>query len=354
VIVDYLRFGPIVGLPQTNGRGAFRSHRERTLAEFKNVGVTAGVALYQTEPEPKERFTEDEKPFVQDSLFFWLTGWDDPDCGILIDLDTAQSTLLLPDRTDEYELYNGARPATAEIIAQTGVDAVTTLKSLPELLAARSPSMIYATPFPIDVTGFPVDREVLLVATATARRLKSAQEVAALRTASHLTGQAIIDLLRWFRWHEGMTESDVQAYFEFRGRMLGCRTVAFPTIVGAGANATILHGKKGASPIARGDLILLDCGLSFGHYAGDITRTFPASGKFSPEQATVYGALLAAQKSLINAFVYLSVFLSGHPLFKLQCLDRNSRRTDSTRRTAPSGARSCWCPAGVNRRPGSS
>jgi Xaa-Pro aminopeptidase len=140
----------------------------------------------------------------------------------------------------------------------------------------------------------------LLIATSIARTLKSPDEIAALRTAGQVTGQVIVDLLRWFRWHERMKEYEVEAYFEFRRRMLGCRDVAFSTVVGAGPNSAYLHYTKNSGPIARGDLVLIDCGAFFGHYAGDITRTFPASGRFSPDQAHVYSILLAAQKVMIS------------------------------------------------------
>jgi Xaa-Pro aminopeptidase len=73
------------------------------------------------------------------------------------------------------------------------------------------------------------------------------------------------------------------------------------TIAGAGSNASYLHYQRNTEPIRPGDMILLDCGLFYRHYAGDITRTFPASGRFSQQQAKVYSALLSRQKMLCAA-----------------------------------------------------
>jgi Xaa-Pro aminopeptidase len=97
-----------------------------------------------------------------------------------------------------------------------------------------------------------------------------------------------------------MTELEIEAYFEYRGRLAGCKNVSFSTIVGSGANTCFLHYDRNCAPIHEHDLILLDCGLFYHHYAGDITRCFPASGKFSPDQGIVYEALLRKQKAMIE------------------------------------------------------
>jgi Xaa-Pro aminopeptidase len=96
-----------------------------------------------------------------------------------------------------------------------------------------------------------------------------------------------------------MTELEIEAFFLYRGRQLGCRDVSFHPKVGSGVNTCLLHYDKNCAPIKQDDLILLDCGLFYHHYAGDITRCFPASGKFSGGQATVYEALLRKQKAMI-------------------------------------------------------
>jgi Xaa-Pro aminopeptidase len=160
--------------------------------------------------------------------------------------------------------------------------------------------MIYCTKLPVFTGDRPADINTLITATAMARTRKSPAEIAALRVASERTGAAIVEMWRHFRWHDGMMESEIDAAFRFRGARLGCPDVSFLTIVGTGNRSCCLHYCKGEGLVGANDLILLDCGLFFCHYAGDITRTFPASGKFNELQATVYNYLLVAQCSLIE------------------------------------------------------
>jgi Xaa-Pro aminopeptidase len=279
---------------------AFRSHRARTVEIFRSAGLTHGLIVYQSPSQPKEPFTDSALPFTQEGLFFWLTGWEDPDSCIIIDIATGGTIFLLPCYDAMFEIMHGLVPTPEEVIAKTGVDRVDSMINLQTIVDAVSPSIIYATPLPLSLNWPEIDRATLLSATGIARTIKTPQEIACLRAAAVITGQVICDLWRWFRWREGMTELEIEAFFEYRGRLLGCKSVAFSTTVGSGINSCFLHYDRNCAPIREGDLILLDCGLFYHHYAGDITRCFPASGKFSHEQAVVYGALLRKQKMMIQ------------------------------------------------------
>jgi Xaa-Pro aminopeptidase len=279
--------------------GAFRSHRQRTLDVFKSSGITQGLILYTGASQPKEAFTGMDLVFLQEALFFWLTGWEEPDSALVIDITTGETTLLVPEYDAHYEIWNGPAPTTESIIAQTGVDAVAPMKEFDNVLVDADPIMIFTAPLGVDTKGYPTDTETLMTATAIARTLKAPHEIEALRTAARLTGEAIIAVLREFRWRPGKLEVEVEAAFAHHGVLLGCRHQSFPTIVGSGPRCCYLHYARNECEIPRDDLVLLDCGLLWHHYAGDITRTFPASGKFTADQATVYGLLLAKQKLLI-------------------------------------------------------
>jgi Xaa-Pro aminopeptidase len=278
---------------------AFRHHRAKTVEIFKSAGLTDGLIVYQSPSQPKEPFTDSNLRFTQEGLFFWLTGWEDPDSGIIIDVLTGDSIFLLPEYDATFEIWHGPVPTVEEVIAKTGADRVDSIRNLQALVDAIAPPMVYATPLPISLTFPEIDRATLLSATGIARTVKSHQEIACLRTAAAITGRVICDLWRWFRWHDGMTELEIEAYFEYRGRLCGCKN-SFSTIVGSGPNSCFLHYDRNCAPIRENDLILLDCGLFYQHYAGDITRCFPASGKFSAEQTVVYEALLRKQKAIIE------------------------------------------------------
>jgi Xaa-Pro aminopeptidase len=97
-----------------------------------------------------------------------------------------------------------------------------------------------------------------------------------------------------------MFEYELEAVFRFHGARLGLRNVSFLPIVAAGRNSTCLHYHENSAQVRDGDLVLMDCGLFWEHYSGDVTRTFPANGRFSEIQGAVYRQLLGVQVRLIE------------------------------------------------------
>ena len=100
-----------------------------------------------------------------------------------------------------------------------------------------------------------------------------------------------------------MGEWELQAVLEGTFRAMGASRPAFPSIVGAGANATFLHYVDNRSRIEDGQLVLIDAGAEWGMYCGDITRTFPVSGRFSEPQRELYELVLEAEEAGIAAAV---------------------------------------------------
>jgi Xaa-Pro aminopeptidase len=279
----------------------FRSHRQRTLDVFHSSGITNGLIVYSSPPQPREPFTGSELPFIQEGLFFWLSGWSNPDSSIVIDIATGFSIFFLPDYPENYVIWHGTIPTSETVIARTGVDKVLKVSQIVEVIQEFNPSVVFTTTEPISFEWAKIDRHTLLGATAVARTVKSEREIACLRKASEITGQAIVGVWKTLRWRPGLTERNVEGYFQFQANLLGCHETSFLTIVGAGADACFLHCDQCPGEVKQNDLILLDCGVFYEHYAGDITRTFPASGKFSPIQEVVYSNLLTLEKELIEA-----------------------------------------------------
>jgi Xaa-Pro aminopeptidase len=98
----------------------------------------------------------------------------------------------------------------------------------------------------------------------------------------------------------GVYEYEIQALIEYIFRKNGAQGPAYPSIVAAGVNACILHYIENKKKLEAGELLLIDAGCSYGYYNADITRTFPVSGRFSPEQKAVYEVVLDAQKAAIQ------------------------------------------------------
>ena len=99
----------------------------------------------------------------------------------------------------------------------------------------------------------------------------------------------------------GMKESDVEAVIEYQYAKYGAVRPAYPSIVGAGENATILHYIKNNDYLKNNDLLLIDAGAEYLGYASDITRTWPINGKFTDEQKEIYEIVLNCQKRCIEA-----------------------------------------------------
>jgi Xaa-Pro aminopeptidase len=128
------------------------------------------------------------------------------------------------------------------------------------------------------------------------RLVKGPEEIALLRKAIDITCEGLNEVHR--AAHPGMFEYEIQAIIEYFYRKNGA-TVGFPSIIGSGPNATMLHYSSNDCRIQEGDLILMDVGAAYGHYTADVTRTIPVNGTFSEKQKEVYEVVLDAQKQAI-------------------------------------------------------
>jgi Xaa-Pro aminopeptidase len=142
------------------------------------------------------------------------------------------------------------------------------------------------------------------------RLLKDPYELACMRTAAAITCDAHRRILREAR--PGMYEYELQSVLEHEFRSRGAAGPAYGTIVGAGANATVLHYVDNRDLLQDGQLVLVDAGCEFESYAADITRTFPAGGAFTPEQAVVYDLVLAAQREALATVRPGARFIEAH------------------------------------------
>ncbi len=131
------------------------------------------------------------------------------------------------------------------------------------------------------------------------RLYKSAAEIKMMAKAGQISAEAHCRAMK--RARQGGYEYNLEAELIHTFMEHGARSTAYPSIVGGGANGCILHYIENAAPLKDGDLVLIDAGCELECYASDITRTFPVSGKFSPEQKALYEVVLAAQYAAIDA-----------------------------------------------------
>lgn len=126
---------------------------------------------------------------------------------------------------------------------------------------------------------------------------KDRAEIAALQKAADITAEAYEYVMA--NTTAGMYEYEIEAMLFYAFRKAGADRLSFPSIVASGSNSTILHYIRNNRKIGARDLLLVDSGAEYRHYAADVTRTWPVNGKFSAAQKAIYEVVLAAQKSAI-------------------------------------------------------
>ncbi|HEX4457035.1 MAG TPA: M24 family metallopeptidase, partial [Polyangia bacterium] len=129
------------------------------------------------------------------------------------------------------------------------------------------------------------------------RMVKEPREVEKIQRATDITVAGHLEA--WKRVHPGMREWELKQIIEDAFRRGGARTLAYPSIVGGGPDGCVLHYPDDDRVIEDGELVLVDAGAEFDHYATDVTRTFPANGRFTPEQRKIYDTVLAAQNAAL-------------------------------------------------------
>lgn len=259
--------------------------------------------------------------------FEYLTGIvDEPKAALLLDPghpeEERRVTLFLEPLDPEMERWDGYRdPIGAPLKARVGIESVFRTPFLPRsLLAAarRQRSLACLHPLSVHTQAVSPDLEILrkvaervpgvsvqdrseLIARMRAR--KSENEVRCLERALEITAKGYEAALAALR--PGATEFAVEEALHHGYRSHGSRGPAYGTIVGSGKNGTVLHYRANSAAIAAGDLVVIDSAARYGDaeggYGADITRTFPASGRFTPRQREIYSIVLEAQRAAIAA-----------------------------------------------------
>jgi Xaa-Pro aminopeptidase len=292
----------------------FHRRRERFLEE-----IGGGVAVLCSAPELiKSRDTEIR--FRQDSDFFYLTGFTEPGVAVLTPHDGEHRfTLFVRPRDPERETWNGPRAGVEGALERFGADAAYPLEALEETLKPLlepAAAIWYAlgSDDAMDrrITGWIREWRLRRARTGKGpsdvmdpagvldpmRVVKEPGEVELIRRACRLSADAHRAAMRAARPGVGEWElaSVVNAAFTAAGPECA---PAYPTIVGSGVNATVLHYTLNRRRAEAGDLVLIDAGAEWAMYCGDITRTFPVGGRFTPPQRAVYEAVLRAEEAAI-------------------------------------------------------
>jgi Xaa-Pro aminopeptidase len=172
------------------------------------------------------------------------------------------------------------------------------------------------------------------------RLVKDAKEQDTMRRAAQISARAHVRAMkmsaRWLREGKDLREYHLDAELLHEFRMGGSQYPAYASIVAAGANSCVLHYHADAAPVRAGELVLIDAGCELDGYASDITRTFPANGKFTGPQRALYDLVLASQQAAIDATKQGARFTDPHDaavkvlaqgMLDVGLLDRNKAGT---------------------------
>ena len=288
-----------------------------------------GIAVLPTAPEV-QRNRDSDFPYRHDSYFYYLTGFSEPGAWLVIEASgrAVKSTLFCRPKDLEREIWDGIRLGPDAAPEQLGVDAAFSADALdekmPQLLANQNAVWFpFATHQGLEtqVDGWlnkvrarvrlgaecPQSQHDLCRLLDEMRLVKDSHEISILRRAGSISAAAHVRAMQTSAAmlrngvQGGLREYHLEAELLHEFRRHGAQAPAYTSIVAAGANACVLHYRAGDTELKPAQLCLIDAGCELDGYASDITRTFPANGKFTPAQRTLYDIVQAAQEAAIAA-----------------------------------------------------
>src|SRR5258706_15133145 len=318
---------PVFTGPDVFPAEEFAARRARVMAK-----IGEGAAIIQGTTE-----RPGEQPLRQANQFFYLTGVVEPRAILIVDGKTNRSTLFLNPRTarrEENMFGPGLSPGEAAA-AVTGIEAVLArdqFKSAVEALDGRA----LFTPYRPEVLGCASASDPIALARATKadpwdgrgsreeaflahlketapkstiadldpiidelRSVKSPREIAVIREATRIAGLGIIEAMRDAR--PGMREYELQADAEYVFKKNGAYGPAYFALIATGENTWYSHYHKNTRALDAGDLVQFDYAPDFKYYSSDVTRVFPAGGKFTSRQREFYTIFLRLYQALMGS-----------------------------------------------------
>ena len=293
--------------------------KKRRQALMQQIG-TGNIAIIAS-ASSAVRNRDVHYPFRQDSDFYYLTGFNEADALAVFIPGREQGEYVLFCR--EYDatkaLWEGAHAGLEGATTHYGADDAFPIDDLDEILPGMLENKAKVF-YPMGKNG-ELDHKLLdwinhirkqsrsgvtapgeLVSLEhivhEMRLFKSAEEIKLMRRAAEISAQAHVRAMQYCQ--AGVYEFEVEAELIHQFMRSGLRAVAYPSIVAGGKNACVLHYTENADKLRKGDLLLIDAGAECDHYAADITRTFPVSGKFSEPQRLLYQLVLDAQAAALD------------------------------------------------------
>ena len=311
------------------------AQRRAQLAAHMAAQAPNSIAIIPTAPE-RQRNRDSDFLFRHDSYFYYLTGFTEPNAWLVITSDGHSSVFCQP-KDLEREIWDGVRLGPEAAPARLGVNEAWSISALdaklPTLLENKSVVWFpFATHKDLSSrieTGLnavrarvrygalcPEQQRDVCGILDEMRLVKDAHELAIMRRASQISAGAHIRAMQrsaaMLRAGQDVREYHLDAELLHEFRQHGSQYPAYGSIVAGGANACILHYRADRALIRDGDLVLIDAGCELDGYASDITRTFPANGRFTGPQRALYELVLASQDAAVAATRAGARFVDPH------------------------------------------
>lgn len=290
------------------------------------------LAVILSSPQ-RNRSNDTDFEYQPDRNLLYLTGSHEDasalllaPSGMTVEGKTVKEILFVPARNPQYETWNGRRFGAARAMTELGVELALDndqFQTVMNQLLDTGKYQIYHLPFPDGLEGADANPQWRPFMTKTVpflkeqftkrsltpnpnqlrgilntlRGIKSPEELVLLQKAIDISALAHQEAMR--SCEPGMTEYQLEAVIEYVYQINGAAFPGYPSIVGSGENSTILHYNSNRRQIKNGEVVLVDAAAEYQGYTADITRTFPANGKFSPEQKAIYELALRAQDAAI-------------------------------------------------------
>ncbi len=295
--------------------GEFKKRRAQLMSMMSpgSVAVVPGAKL-------SRRNRDIQYLFRQDSDFYYLSGFVEPEALLVLvpGREQGEEILFCAERDPTAERWDGERMGPERATQMLGVDDAFPYADLDDILPGllEGRERIYIT-----LGEYPDFDQRLLAWVADIRKreaggaqppgefmelkhllheqrlYKSTKEIGLMRKAAEITAAAHVRAMQ--ACAPGLTEAHLEAELTYEFMRAGARSPAYPCIVGSGNNACVMHYVENAATLKKSDLVLIDAGCEYQHYAADVTRTFPVSGKYSAAQRAIYEIVLAANLAAI-------------------------------------------------------
>ena len=259
--------------------------------------------------------------FRQDSNFWYLSGFNEAESTLVLlinEKNNVQSIAFVPEKDELKEIWDGYRAGPEGAMKDYGFDLAfnnTEIdQRLPDLLAGHN-QVFYpvgkSQTLDADIIEWiksakSKDRHSSSIDIADAsskvgnqRLIKDEDEIKIMKKACQISAEAHVEAMKFVK--PGMTEQEMEAFYQYEFSKRGGRFSAYTPIVAGGENACVLHYVENSKQLKDGELLLVDAGCEFELYASDITRTYPINGKFTAPQLAIYEVVLEAQFKSIEA-----------------------------------------------------